>query len=94
VPQNGWVGIIYGPFTDGSGQYALGNGGEAYIEYQLYEQPPMSCTGAIIGVALNILEEGALDMLTGDVGSTAGELLSSAGTAIANVALQCAGVTS
>lgn len=94
IPQNGWVGTLYGPFTDGSGKWSINNGGNAYIQYQLYEQPPTDCAGGIIGIALSLLESSALAMLTGGFAAEGiVGILAEAGTDATTLALQCAGVS-
>lgn len=94
IPQNGWVSVLYGPFTDGSGTATIGNSGKAYVQYGITEQPPTDCAGGIVNTALSLLETSALGMLTGD-GPVAGvgDILKEAGTDIVTLALQCAGVS-
>jgi hypothetical protein len=71
----------------------MNNGGDPYIQYQIYEQPVMDCAGGIVGIALSILENSALGMLTGSIAEEGGEILSDAGMDVTTLALQCAGVS-
>jgi hypothetical protein len=92
IPRNGWVGIVFGPFTDSSGVNSThSNDVEPFIQYQITEQPITGCSAGVEAVALNIIEDAALGMLTGNPEEAILPIIKDIGTAVANLALQCAG---
>jgi hypothetical protein len=90
--QQGRVDLIYGPFSDYTGQYPETPSGAApYIQYGLSVEPPPQCTGSILNTFLSLIESSLIGLLTGGFsGAAVASVIAGAGGSVALLAVECA----